>query len=87
VGLFKGELWLDGATGMPLKETGQLVKSGSAWLKSVRFVRDYELRNGISILKHFHSTLDVRVVGKAEINADFSTPTWLEDEQAAVGFP
>ena len=33
VGLFKGELWLDGATGMPLKETGQMVKSGSAWLK------------------------------------------------------
>ena len=87
VGLFKGELWLDGATGMPLKETGQFVKTGSAWLKSIRFVRDYELRNGISILKHLHGTLDVRVVGKAELNADFSTPTWLEDEQATVGFP
>jgi len=87
VGLFKGELWLDGATGMPLKETGQLVKTGSAWLKSIRFVRDYELLNGISILKHLHSTVDVRVVGKAELNADFSTPTWLEDEQAAASFP
>jgi hypothetical protein len=82
-GLFKGELWLDGATGMPLKETGQLVKTGSAWLKSVRFVRDYEMRNGISILKHLQSTVDVRVVGKAELSANYSNPTWQEDEQTA----
>ena len=85
IGLFKGELWLDGATGMPLKETGQMVKSGSAWLKSIRFVRDYEMRNGISVLKHLQSTVDVRVVGKAELSADFSTPTWQEDEQAEAG--
>jgi hypothetical protein len=85
IGLFKGELWLDGATGMPLKETGQMVKSGSPWLKSIRFVRDYEMRNGVSILKHLQSTVDVRVVGKAELSADYSTPTWQEDEQAAAG--
>jgi hypothetical protein len=85
IGLFKGELWLDGATGMPLKETGQMVKSGSAWLKSIRFVRDYEMRNGISILKHLQSTVDVRVVGKAELSANYSSPTWQEDEQAANG--
>jgi hypothetical protein len=84
VGLFKGELWLDGATGMPLKETGQLVKSGSPWLKSIRFVRDYELRNGISMLKHLQSTVDVRGVGKAEISANNSNPTWQEDEQTAA---
>ena len=85
VGLFKGELWLDGATGMPLKETGQMVKTGSPWLKSIRFARDYELRNGLSILKHLQSTVDVRVFGKAELSADYSTPTWQEDEEAAVG--
>ena len=85
IGLFKGELWLDGATGMPLKETGQMVKSGSRWLKSIRFVRDYEMRDGISILKHLQSTVDVRVVGKAELSANYSYPTWQEDEDAAVG--
>ncbi len=83
VGLFKGELWLDGATGMPLKETGQMVKSGSAWLKSIQFVRDYEMHDGISTLKHLESTVDVRVVGKAELSANYSSPTWQEDEQAA----
>lgn len=82
VGLFKGELWLDGASGMPLKESGQLVKSGSAWLKSIRFVRDYEMRNGISVIKHLQSTVDVRVFGKAELSANYSNPTWQEDEQA-----
>jgi hypothetical protein len=85
VGLFKGELWLDGATGMPLKETGQMVKSGSAWLKSIRFVRDYEMRDGISILKHLQGTVDVRVVGKAELSANYSNLTWPEDERAAAG--
>ena len=83
IGLFKGELWLDGATGMPLKETGQLVKTGSAWVKSFRFVRDYEMRDGISVLKHLQSTVDVRVVGKAELSANYSNPTWQEDEQRA----
>jgi hypothetical protein len=83
IGLFKGELWLDGATGMPLKETGQLVKSGSAWLKSIRFQRDYEMRNGISMLKHLQFTVDVRIVGKAEVSANYSNPTWQEDEQTA----
>jgi hypothetical protein len=83
MGLFKGELWLDGATGMPLKETGQLVKTGSAWLKSIRFVRDYEMNDGVSILKHLQSTIDVRVFGKAELNASYSNPTWQEDEQTA----
>lgn len=86
IGLFKGELWLDGATGMPLRETGQLVKSGSAWLKSIRFQRDYEMRNGISMLKHLEFTVDVRVVGKAEVSANYSNPTWQEDEQTA-GLP
>lgn len=84
IGLFKGELWLDGATGMPLKETGQMVKSGSAWLKSIRFVRDYEMRNGVSVLKHLQSTVDVRVFGKAELSANYSNPTWQEDEQTAA---
>ena len=84
VGLFKGELWLDGATGMPLKETGQMVKSGSAWLKSIRFVRDYQMQDGISVLKHLQSTVDVRLIGKAELSANYSSPTWQEDEHPAT---
>jgi hypothetical protein len=36
------------------------------------------------MLKHLQSTVDVRVVGKAELSANYSTPTWQEDEQAAA---
>lgn len=83
-GLFRGELWLDGSTGMPLKETGQLVKNPSKWLKSVRFVRDYEFRRGLAVLKHVESTVDVRLFGKAELKADYSEPTWEDNDQAVA---
>src|SRR5262249_33950009 len=37
VGLFKGEIWVDTATGMPLKEKGRWVKNPSVFLKNVDF--------------------------------------------------
>jgi len=40
-GLFKGELWIDTETARPLREWGELVKSPSAFLHHVYFVRDY----------------------------------------------
>jgi hypothetical protein len=84
VGLFKGELWLDGATGMPLKEEGQLVKNPSVWLKSVKFVRDYQILDGIAVVKHFESVAQVRLFGRAELKADFSNVTWQDSEESAT---
>lgn len=74
MGSFRGELWIDGATGMPLREAGQFVKSPSVFLTNLRFARDYELLDGISVVKHFQSSTDVRLlgIGRAEINIDFS---------------
>jgi len=72
VGLFKGELWVDSQTGMPVKETGQFVKSPSVFLKKIAFVRDYELAEGIAIPKHIESTVDTRLVGRAELDISFS---------------
>jgi hypothetical protein len=71
-GLFHGELWLDGETGMPMRESGRLVKTPSAFLKKVEFVRDYELHDGVSFPKHIQSTADVRLFGRAELTIDFS---------------
>lgn len=71
-GKFRGEVWIDGKTGMPLREAGQLVKSPSVWLKNLRFARDYELLDGISVVKHFQSSTDVRIIGRAEIDINFS---------------
>ncbi len=75
VGMFKGELWLDEATAMPVREAGRLVKTPSIFLKKVVFVNEYEIQNGIAIPKRFQSTADVRVFGRAELNVDFSNFT------------
>src|SRR3954447_12328039 len=40
-GLFKGELWIDAETAQPLREWGEFVKSPSAFLRHLYFVRDY----------------------------------------------
>jgi len=75
VGLFKGDLWLDAKTGMPVRESGQFVKTPSVFLKKVEFVQEYEIRDGIAIPKHLESKADVRLVGIAELNMDFSNFT------------
>jgi len=67
-GLFKGELWVDTGTGMPLRESGQFVKSPSMLLKRVRFVRDYEIRAGVSIPKRMESGIETRFAGRVELS-------------------
>ncbi len=73
-GRFRGELWVDGETGMPLREAGQMVKSPHLLLANLRFARDYELHDGIAVVKHFQSSTDVRLlgVGRAELDVTFS---------------
>lgn len=72
VGLFKGDLWLDAKTGMPVRESGVFVKTPSIFLKKVEFVQQFEIHDGVAIPKHLESKADVRLVGRAELNMDFS---------------
>lgn len=72
VGLFKGELWLDPATAMPVRESGRFVKTPSIFLKKMEFVRFYELKDGISIPRRVESTVDTRLFGRVELNVDFT---------------
>lgn len=71
-GLFKGELWVDPDTYLPLRESGQLVKTPSVFLKKVEFVRDYEIREGVAVPVRLLSQVDTRVVGRAELDIRFS---------------
>jgi hypothetical protein len=75
VGLFKGQIWIDAASGMPVREVGQFVKTPSVFLKKIAFVREYEIRNGIAFPSHIQSTVDTRIVGKAELEISFSNFT------------
>ena len=76
VGLFKGELWLDAATGLPIREAGKLVKSPSVFLKDVEFARDYEIRDGRSYLKGMRSVTQTRFWGPAELEVEFTDLSW-----------
>ena len=71
VGLFKGELWLDAETYMPVRESGTMVKSPSVMLKNMHFVRTYELQNGVSMLQRMESKAEVRFFGSVEFNINF----------------
>ena len=90
VGLFKGELWLDSETYMPVRETGTFVKSPSFMLKKVQFVRDYDLQNGVSVPQRTESRVETRFFGKVELNINYLTfskdtaQAGAEDADAAV---
>jgi hypothetical protein len=71
-GLFKGELWVDEITGMPVRESGQLVRSPNWLIKRILFVRTYEIRNGLALPTRIDSTVETRVAGTAEISIQFS---------------
>ena len=85
IGLFRGELWVDAETGMPVRESGQFVKSPSVFLKKIAFVRDYDIQDGVSIPAHIESQVDTRIVGRAELEISFSNFTrQVGDDDAAV---
>jgi hypothetical protein len=72
VGLFKGQIWIDSDSGMPIRESGQFVKTPSVFLKKIAFVRDYEIRGGVAYPSHIQSTVDTRIVGRAQLDISFS---------------
>lgn len=71
-GLYRGELWIDAATSLRVRESGYLVKNPSIFLKKVAFVRKYEIRDGISVPLQVQSLVNTRLAGKAELTIDFS---------------
>jgi hypothetical protein len=71
-GLFKGEVWIDAATYLPVQEAGYLIKSPSIFVKRVAFVRKFEIRDGVSVPLQVQSTVDTRLFGKAELTVDFT---------------
>jgi hypothetical protein len=73
VGLFKGELWLDVETYMPVRESGAFVKSPSFMLKKMQFVRDYNLQNGVSVPQRTESRVETRFFGQVELNINYLT--------------
>jgi hypothetical protein len=64
-------VWVDEATGLPVRESGQLVKSPNWLIKRIFFVRTYEIRNGLARPTRIDSTVETRVAGTAELSIRF----------------
>jgi hypothetical protein len=84
VGLFKGEIWVDPSTYLPVRESGRFVKNPSIFLKKVEFVRDYEIRDGIAVPRQIESNVDTRFWGQAQMIISFSNFTRIEEEHASL---
>lgn len=87
VGLFKGELWVDPQTYLPVREAGKFVKNPSIFLKKMEFVRDYEIRNGIALPHHIESRIDTRFWGPAVFSINYSNYGPNEEEQLSSMSP
>jgi len=72
VGLFKGEIWLDADTYLLIFEKGRLVKNPTVFFRQVDFERAFEIKNGVAIPQHMSSVIDTRLVGRIELNIDYS---------------
>ncbi len=70
-GFFKGELWLDAATYLPVRESGSFVKTPSIFLKKMQFVRVYDIQNGVAVPQRMESKADVRFIGPVELKINY----------------
>lgn len=71
IGLFRGWLWIEATSALPVRESGRFVKNPSVFLKRIEFLRDYEMRDGVSVPVRIESTIKTRLVGPAELNIQF----------------
>ncbi|MEZ5404430.1 MAG: hypothetical protein R2729_32420 [Bryobacteraceae bacterium] len=81
-GLFRGWIWIEDSTGLPVREQGEFVKSPSIFIRKISFTRDYEIQDGVAYLKSIESTIDTRIVGEANIAVRYSNYKPLDDAQS-----
>ena len=85
VGAFKGELWLDAETCLPVRESGRWVKNPSIFVRRIDFVREYDIENGLAIPRQIESTVETRLVGKAELTIRFHDIALAGSPSLSVG--
>src|SRR5437867_8277042 len=71
-GLFKGSLWVDAKTYLPVKEVGHFVKSPSVFIKSVEFTRTYQLQDGVAVVARLETTVKTRIAGPAHMTVQYA---------------
>lgn len=71
-GLFKGFLWLDTETYLPVRESGRFVKNPSIFIKKVQFTRDYQVQDGVAVVARLETAVETRVAGPARMTVQYS---------------
>ena len=66
-GLINGVLWLDGETGVVVREFGYLAKSPSVFVKRINLTRENELKNGTIATRITHVSVETRLIGRAQL--------------------
>lgn len=66
-GLIRGELWIDGETGVVVRESGYLVRSPSIFVKRINVTREIDVCDGQPEERITHLSIDTRLVGRAEL--------------------
>jgi len=78
-GLFRGELWVDSHSYLPVYERGRLVKNPSIFFKKVDFERAFVIQGGAAVPQYMNSTISTRLVGKVELDVSYSNFTEAAD--------
>jgi hypothetical protein len=66
-GLINGELWIDGETGVAVRQSGYLVDKPSIFVKRVNIIQETALLDGYAEERVTHLSVDTRLVGRAEL--------------------
>jgi hypothetical protein len=66
-GLIEGQLWIDAATGLAVRESGHLVKRPSIFMRRIELVRDTQLCDGVPCSETTRISIDTRLVGRAAL--------------------
>jgi hypothetical protein len=83
IGLFKGEVWVDTESGLAVHQAGQWVKSPSVFVKSVKFVQDFAIRDGYQVPTSTSFTTQTRFWGVAEMSVEYTDIRWDADAAAS----
>jgi hypothetical protein len=66
-GLIRGQLWIDGETGIAVRQTGYVVKNPSVFVRRIAITRDLTLSGGTPSSRTTHVEIETRIVGRAEM--------------------
>jgi hypothetical protein len=66
-GLIRGQIWIDSATGIAVRQQGRLVKRPSVFIRKIEVTRDTNLRDGLPYTRVTHVSIETRLVGRAEL--------------------